>query len=962
MNGKGCWGAALILMLVGWSGTALAGSTTWESVFESTPSSLASAGVGPDLWSANGHVYLSSKLPGPQIAKVDTTTGTVAWSATSGPALGADRLIVLPLADGGAISLGNSVARHDPDGTERWRTSAPGTNFFAGMTAPGNVLVASRRGSGVRYTTFSVTDGRMLETLDVDRAGSGGCYPIQLSTTSAAAFVLNRCADSGSELVRISDGPLRVDWSFAGELSGGFALGSSAWMRTGNDAVYVSNAGALARVSPATGAVIWRVDGLGSAAMRHAGDGDIVLRRPGVLELRRSVDGSLVWTREWTDTINAVDGSGSRLVIAGESGAGIGYIANVDALDGVVQWRRDADLAGSQSSRVAALAIDNDSVIAVGSACRPWEQGGNCVARIWRTSLTGSAAVTDGAVVVAQDVSGVARSDGGLHTLVAAIEPVGERVQIRVRRLRNADGVVEWEAIVPSDELPPTVNSVQMRRGGDGHVVVSAVRGTNAYNSASITSASIYKLDAVSGSVTWTQRNIDLDVNYIVVAPLAVDALGNVFLGAHETFRSGSQPIGQPMQRRSVRKLDATTGEMVWRHVFPECPASLCPAPSSPPRVEAVGTDVIVYEVPPQSAVYLFKWTRLNGGNGDVMWASPTLVGGFDRLDADHALASISTNGQLNLHRVDLSTGNIIGSVSYSHPGDSGYSIGSVLQRADGVVFASGLRASSGLGYYAALMLRIASGGNVIDWAQRALPNPISPEGRSMGLSMLDASSVYVSHAHAIVSPQGSERFLTRVDAQSGAFTGSRFWERMQLGQPGRTFDNSGHARFAEGLPSIVTSQRYRPGRSSVLRIVAMPAVDQSVAGALSVDLAVDWTSGSQGRPFVFTTRNTGSTMASDVEAMLEIPSNAHLQSLTCFIDGAPCTPVTTATLLSLTGDLPAGAQLVIAGTLHRVPGNSDNPVMYASSFASFGFSELDMNDNRVSIQPWDVLFASGFD
>lgn len=965
----------LILLLAMASANPLhAGGTGWESVFNAADGPLTHGFREPVATGMNGSVFVAADHhePGPSVvARIDPATGSALWTA-SAKAQFAQGSPILPLADGSSIVISGALTRLDPDGAHVWSVpnQTPMGQGHAALMPGGTFVVAAPAPGSTRFVEYDTANGQVLFVVASEQSVHN-CQVFHLIASANAVYAVTACADRA--LIKVARNPLRIDWILPASLANGLSLGLDSLVSVDGEGLYITakreSQTAVARLSVSDGSVVWEQPAPGNAKQLVADDaGGVLVSRTlvgvPVIDRLDSADGSILWSHSDSGSINSVIVSPIDVIAVGtdvaESGQTTGFIARLNLDSGAQSWRRAALPSIPGSSQLASAAISDGAVITVGAEgeiARPlsWRL------RIWRTSLNGVSAVESSPLHGRASTSGVVREDIGDHTLAAVINFSAEGPQLHMRRLRNGDGAVVWESVIPVAPDHIWIPQVlDVLRSGDGNIVVGigiqgGTTGTGTgTGTAQASSIEIVKIDVVSRQVAWSRALTGHPVFNVQSSAMRSDPAGHVFIGVHESLHPNS---GLPAQRRSVLKLDAASGTPLWRSEFPLC--SLCEPLFSPPLTTAVGDDVLVHETPMHFPT--FPWTRLVGATGNVAWASPPHTGQPTLLGSTSALHWKSVDSAVLLDRIDLATGAVEWSTQYADPADTRYAIARTRFGSDGAIYAAGSRYSGTASQ--GIVLRFNATTGALEWVQRMDANPVSTASGSAHLIAQADGSVYIGQNFNHLVTGSFAHFLTRLDAASGAIAGTRFVFRYDENQPQRIAEPYTISLGMTQSGQLLTSTtRMAPASPGLLVIVAHSAPALSENGALSVTLDIDHAQPDSSTAFVFNTRNDGTVTAVGAEALLDIPPGALPDDISCSIEGSACEAVVTPTSVSATSDLAPGAELTISGILRAIPGDQPTKPLFASTYAPYGFGEANMNDNRASALPWDELFADGFE
>ncbi len=186
-------------------------------------------------------------------------------------------------------------------------------------------------------------------------------------------------------------------------------------------------------------------------------------------------------------------------------------------------------------------------------------------------------------------------------------------------------------------------------------------------------------------AAAWIQRFPDDDADFLHSTDLAVDAVGDVFVGGE--IVSGAAPTSM-----MVSKLAGATGEEIWRKVFD-------PAPSPNGHADAVAVDssgdVVVAGDYGGSPPHALAVAKLDGPTGAELWLylKPTSNGAKDvEFDASgDVVVSGWFGGEFFVAKLDGATGGELW--TYSVEGSPGFSDGANVVAIDpsGHVLAAGL-------------------------------------------------------------------------------------------------------------------------------------------------------------------------------------------------------------------------------------------------------------------------------
>ena len=922
----------------------------------------------------------SPYAPLPVAAPVDAS-GHSAWSVTASPAMSGWPQQLVALSDRSIVTAHNEVVRYAADGRILWSLPLPrGMRAVPHVVEVGNDLVLLNASTRVPAWRVDRDTGRVIEQVEDSPELSPASRLVAAGVGADTVYVATVSDDpDGIKLAKLKLAPLRFEWIVQLALPDSARATSIAADATG---VYVAHSAAidsaLAKFSPVDGAPLWSVAGAygDQAQVVRDIDGDPVVGGGRVVEKLNQATGARRWIHATPGEIAGLDVTAGAIVIAGtapdawaEPSPVPGFVERLSRGDGTTQWSIPLAVpSGAETSAARSVAVLGDRVLVAGVACDANAKPERCHLVYWLRGLdgTGNEATTP---LFDLSSTGLATRASDDTTVGAALEDGPQGLQIRVKRVRNADGVVLWDSVRPAwlPYMPGAVSArIEVQVGDANDDTIAVLYGRSGGQGISHTSDyALLVLDGETGAYRWQRSLLEMDGGHtdIGVNFFGIDTIGNVFAGVHE---GGGAETESPFSRRQVRKYAAGSGATLLRIPYPQVNSSVGGLPYSP-VIRVVDNDVLSEGNPmlPNDAAL----TRVSGSTGAAIWTNASIP--FPYYSSIGATTYIAASFQsIDVNAIDLVDGSVLWTSSYADPSDDYYSVFESLVGSDGNVYVGGIRRIPRPGVPSSweqrgILARFDGQGGATAWVNRFDPNPVATSNPSV-LPKIEHGGVLFSLQKQTRSTGDSLNVLTGVSMGDGTLLGTQVLDQRPGLQPRPVASLSGIDTMGSAADGDVVASAYIIDVTQRARfaLAKFPAPEVHAGSSLKVSLSTSVVP--QGSAslvaFLFETINDGSLPASEVEARLAIPPYAILEEVACSIDGTPCETVLTPAALGLRQDLASGASIRIGGTLRLQMTEVLPTLLEASAFAPYGFVEMDMKDNIRSVRLDTVLFRHGFD
>jgi outer membrane protein assembly factor BamB len=967
----------LALMLVASTQVHATPTPEWQVDFASTGRMPIGPDEKPQLQRdrENGAVYLhntgSWPLP-PLAAKIDMS-GMSEWSVLERSTTYTYPQRLAILADGSVITSHDNVVRYSANGSMLWSAPEAVANpeVATVVEVGGDILVFLNEPNTV--TRVDRDTGIPVERLAASALGScpGGMAVGQGSDT---VYWVQGCGGAHT-LSRLLLAPLRIDWSVELPATGFAARAAIVADEGGVQAAFGD--GSASRVSrfAADGSLLWSVAGAqgDTPGIALDADGDPLVFGESVVEKLDRATGARRWLHAVSGDVVDVDVTADAIVVAGNTDAAgsAGFVERLRGTDGVSQWQSTLASPASEWMKVTSVAVHGDRVLAAGVACAVNAQPERCDLMLWPREIDGA---ETGSMVptFALPASGRAVAASSDTTVGAALGygPLG--MQLRVKRVRNADGVVLWDVTRPV-ALPNAPGKLPFPLDlavTDGGVAVFYARPFSQGSLPHSSEAMIAAFDAATGAFRWERSVLDLGGAYTDGRALyfGIDSAGNVLASSNEgVVPEDFAPITQT--RRQIRKYAATTGQEIQQIDF-----AVDPSPNlmlyEGPMFRVVDGDILTEEKPLPSTDYAL--TRINGGTGTVLWSNATLPYpypfGMSALGAGRAYVAISDT-EVSVMAIDMAAGTASWVTPYSHPSDIGYGVWASYRGSDGAVYAGGYRKIPRPGGSPTswdsrgLLMRVDGTNGALGWVNRFDTSPVvSPSGQL--LPVLDHDGVLYSWQRQARGVESPGYFYTGISITDGALRGTQvvYLGTTPFPHLGPSVSSIEVLGAASDGGTVVHGGFGDASQPLSFAIAKWPAPQPFAGGSLRLSLvaSVQSVDGETATSFVVEAVNDGAIDAPAVDVLLTIPSESMVGPITCAVGSVPCMAKRTPDSIGHRLDLPVGARVRLSGMVrHRTLtiGRFE-----ASAFSPYGFVEMDMKDNIRSLRVDDILFSHGFD
>lgn len=853
-----------------------------------------------------------------------------------------------PLIDGGALLLRQGLARFAADGRLLWSRDIGTTNSTPARVvqlATGDLIVIDGQGTNWRGRGWSISrvdaqTGATLGVRDFPPPAGDGCGAIPLGSDGEGhVYATELCQGDHQRQRLLKLAPdLTPVWTRNWNLSStgdwlpkavvvdsqGVVLerqgasgqrelvrfrgtdGSIAWSRPGNWfdvqagtdgrwAGFVSDdtGSRVEGLDVTTGATLWShgVD-LQEPVLRVA-EGDVLISgvddasTRSVVERRSLVDGSIVWRREFT---------GSR--------------------PGVTFVPRDL-LASGDRVRVAGNECASSSCV-VGIA-RLGRVAGNLEAISYPTSPQTAGADAD------QDAD---------QWMVASLEDHPQGAHVRAKRF-DANGMVTWERVFPTDGARGRYQWARVRRMPDGDLLVVA---------GGRTCCGHFSRYAEDGQTLRWRRSLTTDFYPPGHVAFDLDAAGDLIVSA-------SRNNGTGIFSSWIEKLDGTSGATVWRGNEPSHMIDF-----GPRRFWLVGNDVFTFGTPHASRC----GQLLSGNDGSRRW--------IDQCEFSSAFLG-AQNGDIYLWSAD-------GTISAVSVAD-----GSVRWRRDvmGVgdeyEFASGLidggdlyvggSRTDGSGR-SALLARLDRASGSLVWINRFTGQAAGPPRAPVALRELSSGALIATQS------DGMRTFVSRFDPADGHFLDGRQLSTSDVLDSAIPNEPASFGPPAMGGGRFSVGTAYRPGLPSGPWVGRLIAPDAGHRGELSVSMENVPDAIRPGDTFglAVTIAHSGAQPMTDALAFVHlgrpaVPAQSGrlgLSDLACEVSGGgTCDAVRTPGGVRAALALSPGTSVRLTATVRVLAEGSISVI--AEAYAPYGWLETQLRDNvaeRVLVT--DRIFSADFD
>lgn len=949
----------------------------WQVTFGTTGKVPVSPDSKPRLQRdpSSGAIYLHNVgqwiLP-PFAAKLDAM-GNPIWTTLERSNFFGFSQNLTVLSDGSTITAHIEATLRSADGSLVWSQDTEGGRIPAVAEINGEILLVSPLTG--RISRVDRSTGTTLESLRPEFFGS--CDEDDVATQGNEVYWLSGCGTS-RRLSKLRAVPLGIEWSV--HLDGfGWTNARAASLAIDADGVQVAWSGTdssrIASFSAATGQQRWLVEGAygETPGIVSDVDGDPIVFGASVVEKLDRATGTRRWLHPVAGAVAdvAVDAAGIVMAGAADASNASGFVERLARVDGSTFWRQSLTAPAAEWINPTSVAVQGDRILVAGVACVANARPERCDVVLWPRDIDGAGT---GATIPQFETPAVGRAARAPAdtTIAAALEYGPDGMQLRVKRLRNENGLVLWDVVRPvflpkaPGRLPIHID-LALNEAAEGRVAVLYRPNVQLYiPDSSDTVVAVF--DTVTGAFQWERSVVERTGGYTDgLAPyVGVDPAGNVFVSSHEAIALDQLPITQ--SRRQIRRYLAATGDETLSinvAVLAGWPGTYLDAP----LFRVVGADILVDAFPLSGDDY--ATTRISGSSGVVQWSNAQLPfpypWGYSVVDGASAFVAVGYE-ELAVSALDLNSGTPSWIATYSNPPDLSYAIGTTYRASDGAIYAGGYRriprpGGSPTAWDArGLLLKVSAAGGV-EWANRFDAPPVtSPSG--IVLPVLDHDGVLYSWQREARSVDSPGYFYTATSTSDGSLRGTQAvyfgdYPFPHLGQGASTIEVLGTA--GDG-GTVVQGYFGDSSQPYTFGVAGWPAPQPFAGGALRVALSttVQSLDGEIATSFVLEAINDGVIDAPDVDVLLALPTAASVGPVDCTIGVAPCSAKVTPTSIGHRLDLPAGARVRLAGIVRNPWYNGAR--LEASAFSPYGFVEMDMKDNIRSVRLDDILFRHGFD
>ncbi|HKE47883.1 MAG TPA: PQQ-binding-like beta-propeller repeat protein, partial [Rhodanobacteraceae bacterium] len=567
--------------------------------------------------------------------------GSVRWSANvdwydGATYAGAEALIATD--DGGAlIAVGNGyyddgdhVIRIGADGSALWSRDVP-TGWLADVGA-GRIASAS----GTTLTVMDATTGdvlwqrRLNQDIGAEPAGgvaadaAGNLYatfPIGAPAlgTPASAFRVIRFDANGD-----------AAWNVETPVADGASI-----VGVGDAYLFVRTALDVRALRLANGSVAWTQPISPTARVLVAGSpAEALVVESDAIRRLAADNGDVRWTTPLTGATRLASTVANAVLVNTSAG-----VAKVDVDSGAIAWTHA--LPAGDAAFWATLGGTPDDVFAIGRAPYGTFAAPPAIRRI----DFASGAVSDAIAVAPVEQGVVAQSAvdaaGDVVAASAGVE------NIRVRSVDGSTGATQWDIVDALDGMPPvSVGSPGIGAGGDAIAVATALNAGDLSGGPGFLRVTL--LERASGDVRWTVDLHDDDQLFTEGSTPAIDADGNVIVGA------GAGVVcpfgtGDGCERRTVYKLAAADGAVLWR--FDQSDQVFIALQVFPQTFTLIGPNVATALSEAQDTPV----TYLSGADGSTLWTSDAFGTGFAFYPASDG--NLLVRGYTGWGKLDVATG-----------------------------------------------------------------------------------------------------------------------------------------------------------------------------------------------------------------------------------------------------------------------------------------------------------------
>jgi hypothetical protein len=877
--------------------------------------------------------------------------GSIRWHyALGASAVPQTITALLADADGGATfaladplddDRSNRIVHVDANGQTSWSRALP-----AGWLA----RLPSGRIASAGYTHLDVLDaasGDVVWQRTLSRVGNGAVGGLAIDATDL--YVSSTLGD-GSVRTRKYDGGGALQWEAATPGASGGVVAAGAGK------VYVRTGPQLQALDAADGHAAWSSFAGGNGIVRLSGDAaaePIVATAYSVSRLAAG-DGSTRWSTPFAD-IRSVDVLGDALLVATSSAR-----ARLDIDSGAILW----SVAYADGPRLPfgfgpggaaqARALSRPIATAPGIA-RAIDE------RVDLANGAGAASVQVAAIEHGIDSASVLADDG--HVLEAGASQQIDGPRLQLRAIDRASGVAPWQV---DDAIAPPGGgfSASTRRArpaiawASGVLAVAQVIGDTGRCSGSPGWVRIATYASANGARRWASWLRDADAAFCpYVSEPVVDDAGNVFASVVTLVACQGPSLG--CQRRTLYKLGASDGAVLWRH--DESVDAGMEGLVLEPRVLALsGADVVVpggFLDAPATAL------RVSGVDGSVAWSSHVFDehwpgDSLDRLGDGSFVAYGGDDTSYSWARLDPATGvatwtSAVPWVPCYGAGCSGYGTSLVLPGDDKLVpfqrdYAPWLKRQHNDG-----------SGLVDEWMLGAASPILSSWVRQILRDSSGQLHAYLRRGHRFT---GSVSFIAALDAQGNLLGQQAFYpydgdpldawsypEPLAMPAPDRIL-----ARTLAARPPLPTTSG-----------VALFDTSVTARGNLAVALDTDRMRVGADMPLTFHLRvtYTGDAPIAGVRLVANLPWASGITGTTCVVQsGGACSLDTRTGNVRATFDLAPGGTVDVSGSVRVLDADRETPAITATTYGPIGLSESDTIDNFARVDLIQSLFVDGFD